>query len=136
MRFKANADMKSNPDFHLDANLEPVGFKASVGGSVVGKISSISAGIEEIPVRMAIPFLKSRRRHPVVGSVGGFNFKLKPISVQLEKMAIDLDGMLGTEGIKAGVDGKVGCNTEMNMEGKVLGKLGTVTLTLGDDDEE
>ena len=135
MKFKAHALMRSHPEFTVDAKVAPVGFESSLSGSVEGAISSISAAIDEFPVRLAIPFMRRRSVLPMVAAVGGVKFKLKPFSVKVGAESFQLKGIVGTGGLEGKMVCQVACNTEMDMNGRVGGKVGSLVLQLGDDDD-
>ncbi len=128
MNFKTRIAMESFPGFHVDAGLDPMDFRASVRGSCEATVDSVSLRVSAIPLRMAIPFLKRRRRYPVLGSVGGFQITLSPLHLKVGEMGLKLDGVLGTKGIAGRMDGKIDCKTEMHVDGHLAGKVGTVTL--------
>ena len=136
MKFNAKGWMRSNPDFHLDADMAPLDFDLGVTGSFQATINAISGSVSEIPVKMAIPFLRRKEKQQVVASIGGFDLRLNPFNFQVKDAGIRLDGVVGKKGLKTSLDGKIGCNTEMNLKGGVDGKLGSVTMNFGDDPAE
>lgn len=136
MKFKTQVKMQSNPDFHIDANIDPFGFKTSAKGSFESSVSSIAFNVDEFPIRLAIPFLKRNGKLPVVASIGGFKIKLSPFHIKVEEAAVELEGLLGTKGITGKMDGKVGCETKMDMVGKLAGAEGTFKIIPGDEDFE
>jgi hypothetical protein len=135
MKFKGHARMGSNPSFTVDAKVEPLGFESSLAGAIEGMIGAMAASIGEIPIRLTIPFLKRRGAPPVVATVGGIAVKLRPLSVKVGAESLHMKGILGTKGIEGKVGCQVACRTEMEVEGRVGGKLGSVVLQLGSDDE-
>src|ERR1035437_6462966 len=92
MKFKTHAMMRSNPDFDVDAFLEPVSFNFEVTGSFFGQIGKISASVDKIPIRLAIPFLKRKQQMLTVASIGGFNVKINPMQIQIEKANVQANG--------------------------------------------
>lgn len=135
MKFNTHVAMKSHPGFNVDAQVNPIDFDASVHGTFEATAASISINVDEIPIRLAIPFLK-RRKPPVFASVGGFKMKFSPLQVKVEKATVQLGGTLGTEGIIGKMNGEVDCETEMDVDGNLVGKVGTFSVELGDKDSD
>jgi hypothetical protein len=135
MKFKGHARMGSSPSFTVDAKVEPVGFESSLGGAIEGTVGAIVASIEEFPIRLAIPFMKRRGDPPVVASIGGFKAKINPLSVKVAAESLHMKGIFGSKGIEGKIGCQVACRTEMEVQGRVGGKLGSVVLQLGSDDE-
>ena len=125
--------MQSCPSVKLDTNIDPLDFKTSINGHFHGELGPFAARIGEIPIRLAIPFLKYR---PVMASVGGFPIELDRFQVNVENAALDLDGTLGKKGIHASAEAKVDCETDMDLQGEVTGKVGLSQLDLIGDDED
>lgn len=131
--FYAKGIMRSNPDFKIDANIEPIGFDISASGLVEGTVSAISATVDEIPIRLTIPFLKGRRRPQIVASIGGFKIRLEPFGVKLESESVRLRGVFGTEGIVGKLNTAVACKTEMEVTGHFSGKIDKLEPDSSDD---
>ncbi|GAB4381255.1 MAG: hypothetical protein Kow0042_31730 [Calditrichia bacterium] len=136
MKFKAKSLMKSNPDFEMDTHFSPLDFNVSVKGSLETTIDTIGGRIGEIPVKMTIPFLKRPGGPVLIGSIGGFNIKLNPFKLKLEQAEVKFDGILGTEGLKGNLKGKVGCQTEMDVSGHASGRVGTFNVKFEETEEE
>ena len=134
MKFKTHVAMQSYPDFNIETRLDPVDFNTSIQGSCEGAVSSISVTVDEIPIRVAVPFLKRREKMPVLASIGGLKITLSPFQVKAEGMAVQLQGVLGTKGITGKMDGKVNCKTEMEMDGRFSGKVGNFMVKLSDEE--
>jgi hypothetical protein len=127
VKFKTRIAMESSPGFDMDAALSPVGVNALVRGKCKAAIDSIAVTVGDIPVRLAIPFLK-QRKPPILASIGRFKITLSPIRLTAEGMEFELDGVIGTKGINAGIKGKVDCKTEMMMDGNLVGRVGTMSI--------
>lgn len=130
MKFETHLAMQSHPDFHLDASLDPVTFGLVLRGSCEARIDRVSVDVGEIPFRLAIPFLKRRGKPPLLGSIGGFAVTLSPLHIKVGGRDMRLDGVLGTKGIAGRMDGKVQCKTDMDIDGKLVGRVGTLALQL------
>jgi hypothetical protein len=135
MKFETFAMMRSNPDFELDAFLEPFRFEAEIAGGFAGQIGLIDAHVGRIPINVAIPF-HPRRKMVTVASIGGFRLKLQPTEVRVDRVTVQAAGILGEKGIQGRVKGKVGCKTEMNVEGRLSGKINNVGIRFDDDGPE
>jgi hypothetical protein len=132
MNFKAKGKMTSQPSFAAKVNLDPLQFDTTAKGTLDLSIGPLSVYIGEIGVRFAIPFLKRRKKLPLVATVGGFHVNVRPFRVRSHGLALQLSGILGTEGSSGGIEGKVGCETEMEVEGKFPLKAGKVQINLCD----
>lgn len=133
MKFNLHTLMKSSPNFKIDTRLSPVNVEGRVSGSFKGSVSSISTHIDPIPIKVAIPFMKRKKRLTVVAMIGGFNIKLNPFTIKIEDASMQINGLLGTNGIEGSMDCQVACKTEMEMKGKVNGKIGTAVLDFCED---
>jgi hypothetical protein len=135
MKFETFATMRSNPDFELNAFLEPFEFNAEASGSFAGKVGLIDAHVGKIPINMAIPF-DPRRRLVTVASIGGFRLKLEPMQVSVDRVAVHAGGVLGAKGMQGKLKGRVGCATEMKAEGKLSGKMSNIEIRIDDDESK
>lgn len=127
MKFNVLGRMQTSPTFDIDARVEPLDFDVSIQGAFQGDAGPFKAHIGNIPIRMAVPFLK---RRPVIASIGGFGIDLQRFRVEVEKAGIDLSGMVGSKGIGARLNTKVECVTEMKLDGNVAGRVGLSHLDL------
>ncbi len=135
MKFKTVAFMRSNPDFELDAFLEPLVFNAEASGSFTGQVGEIDAQVGKIPINVAIPF-HPKHKLITVASVGGFSLKLKPMKVSIDRVSVHVGGVLGEKGLQGKLKGKVGCKTEMKAEGKLSGNIVDLKVRLDEDDDD
>lgn len=138
MKFKTRAAMESNPDFYVDANLDSIGLNFSLQGSGEATVDSVSVEVDEVPIRLAIPFLK-RRRLPLFASIGGAKVRLSPFHIKAAGGPIQLEGVLGTDGISSKFNVKVKCKTNLEMDGRLAGlagKDGTLIVKFIDEDFE
>jgi len=135
MNFKAQGKMRSNPAFNAKIKMDPLQFETSASASCECDVGRLSAHVGEIGIRFAIPFMKPRRKLPLVASVGGFHMRLRPFQVKLRGIGLHVAGVLGTQGSAAEVDAKVACETEMDVEGKFPIKLGRINVDLCEADE-
>ena len=133
MKFKAYARMQSCPSIKLKAKVDSLDFRTSIGGSFHSRLGPFSGHIGEIPIRLTIPFLKHR---PIIASVGDINFNLDSFQLNVENVKMDLKGVLGLKGITTEIDSKIDCNSDINLEGTVQGRIGLSHFDLGDEDNE
>jgi hypothetical protein len=132
MTFKANAKMRSHPSFAAKVNMDPLQFDTTASGTLDLGIGPLSVYIGEIGIRFAIPFLKRRRKLPLVATVGGFHVNMRPFRVRSHGLALQLSGILGTKGSSGAVEAKVACETDMQVEGKLPLKPGKIEINLCD----
>ena len=130
MNFKAHGLMKSNPTLNAKVKMDPNEFDTSVGGSFGLELGTLTAYIGEIGVRFAVPFLKPRRKLPMIATVGGFRIRLNPLKIQSKGVAFRVAGVLGTKGSVADLDVGVKCQTEMDVQGHVPVKVGKIQVDL------
>jgi hypothetical protein len=135
MNFKALGKMRSNPSFNAKVKMDPFQFETSASASCQCEVGRIDAHIGEIGIRCAIPFMKPRRKMPLVASVGGFHIRLRPFQVGIKGLGLHVAGVLGTKGSAGEVDAKVACETDMQVEGKFPIKVGRINLDLCEADE-
>ena len=120
---KAQGVMRARPVCKVDAKVKPIGFESSACGTFGIDVSSISAAIGAIPVRVAIPFMKPKRELPVVAVIGGFKVKLNPLQVKVEGSSLHLKGVLGTKGIEGKMNCEVDCKMEIDLESDICEKV-------------
>jgi hypothetical protein len=72
---------------------------------------------------------------PAVASIGGFSVGLEPFDLKAELGGMKCEGVFGVKGIRGSLDSKVKCETDMEMSGGIHGKVGSLILKLGDDEE-
>ena len=135
MRLKALGQMQSKSEVSGRAQIEPIAFRASAGAALQLHTDAVTAKFGRIPLRMAIPFLP-RRVLPEVAAIGGFAIKLNPLYISVDAATVGLDGVLGTEGLRAEVAGGLSCETRMEVDGRLAATLGTLSIKLGDDELE
>jgi len=124
MNFKAKGILKSNPSFKMKTRLDPLKCKASLSASGRGDITvgEINIAIDEIPIKMTVPFRK--KREPVlIASIGGFKAKISPFELKVKRASFRLSGSLKTDEINGEMDGQMKCSSEIEAEGKLNGKI-------------
>lgn len=136
MKFNARGQLKGNPEFSAKVKIDPLRFDTKIGGSCDIHIGAITGEIGEIRVRMAIPFLKRRRKPPVVATVGPFPINLKPFDICCGTRGVQVGGVLGTEGIGAHAETRVACQMEGNVEGDMPVKHGHLHVELDENESD
>lgn len=132
MKFKVFGRMKSCPAISLDTTINPLDFETSIHGGFHGELGPFKAYIGEIPIRLAIPFLK---RKPIIASIGGFPISLHRFQISVKEAGLDLKGVIGLKGIEAKVHSKIDCSTEMKLEGRVSGRFDLSDHDLDEEDD-
>ncbi len=136
MKFVSRAVMEGNPEFKIQMESGPVAFQSSATGALKAEVSAITARVDEIPIRVSIPFLPQHYGPQMVAAIGGFGIKVNPFSVAVEAASINFEGVLGTDGVKCDLQASVGCKTTIKMDGKLFGKIANIALELPEEDFE
>ena len=127
------------PSFASQVRMQPVALEAKISGGFKVGVSAISANVSAIPIRLAIPFLKTRRSSPLplLAVIGPFHLRLKPFNIELMDLDFHVDALLGKgKGLQGEIKGEIGCHTEMEMEGELPVKLSSVCLNLAEEEGE
>lgn len=130
MKFKARGRLQFNPELAAKVKLEPLRFQTVVAGSCELRVGAISAHVGDIRIRAAVPFLKPRRKLPLVATVGGFHIRLRPFDVHCGTKGMELAGILGLDGIRTEVDARLVGQLESEVEGQLPVKGGHVHFDL------
>jgi hypothetical protein len=107
MNAKTHISVAAHPDINLRVKMKP--FEFQVGGEASFSLATgdIHVRFEEIPVHIAIPFLK---RRVAAGSVGPFGVHVKPF---------DARGVFGKEGAESELHATGNCKAEIEVSGKL-----------------
>ena len=133
MNFNGQLNMESCPGFSVQVKTEPVAFATQAKGSLVGQVSSIAVRVGEIPINLAIPFLRRQGGTHRIASIGSFGITLSPFTVSVEGANVQLEGMVGTKGINSHFEGKVDCKSKLNFNGKLFGKIANCSVEFPED---
>jgi hypothetical protein len=123
MAISAHVTIGGSPEFHLRANTGPLAFKLEGDCTVEVHTGEIRGTVDEIPIRMHVPFLRRLHGRVLVASVGPFGVKLEPLEVKLRALGARIAGVVGPEGLEGAVEGKVSCEMEIDVMGKIPRKL-------------
>ena len=134
MNFKAVAKLHSHPSIKASVRLEPAKFETAVKGSCECKVGRISARVGDIQVRLAIPFLRARRRLPLIGTIGGFRFSVSPFDIRCAGMGLDVSGSL--QEVSATSEAHIACETDLEAEGKLPVKVGRIQVDIDEEQGE
>jgi hypothetical protein len=98
MNDKTSISIAAHPEIDVRVKMKP--FEFQVGGEATFSLATgdIRFRVEEIPVYVAIPFLK---RRVAAGSVGPFGVHVQPFEARLHASGIDARGVLGKESSEA-----------------------------------
>jgi hypothetical protein len=132
LRFKSHAVVQGRPELKLRAEAGPLAFKAGAEGSVKASLGPIDATVGEIPLLLAIPFLRSGGSLRKVGAIGAFGVRIEPFQVAAEGFGVRFDGVLGSEGMACDLHGTMACKLEMDVVGTLPGKVAKASLELVD----
>ena len=134
MKFDAVGSMRSNPSVAAKVRLHPLTFQTRLKGGCECQVGRIAARVGDIRIRLAIPFLRSRRRLPLVATIGGFQIAVKPFDVRLANMNCEFSGTL--EEVTAEGDAHVKCESEISLNGKLPVKVGSIQVDLSEEQQE
>jgi hypothetical protein len=120
VNFSALGKMRSHPSIHAKMRMDPLHLDTKLMGGMECEVGRMSAYVGEVGIRFAIPFMRPRRKIPLVASVGGFNIRLKPFHLKLKGISLHVAATAGAEnGVSGEVEAKVACETEMDVKGKL-----------------
>jgi hypothetical protein len=116
MNARTYISVAAHPDINLRVKMKP--FEFQVGGEASFSLATgdIRVRVEEIPVYLAIPFLK---RRVTAGSVGPFSVHVRPFEAKFHASGIDARGMLGKECAEAELHALGNCKAEIEVSGKL-----------------
>jgi hypothetical protein len=136
MKVKGFATVDGHPEAKGKFSLNPIHFETSVHANMDLHVGSISAEISEVPIRLAIPFMKRKaRKLMVIGSVGGIKVRLEPLRVTAERLSLDMEGVLGTKGIEGQAEGEMSCESRVKGKGLLEGTIVIPPIIFKEDDE-
>ena len=136
MKFQANGKMRSHPGFSLANKVEPFTGSGELRAGFSAEMGEVTLGITEVPIKLRIPFLKRRHAVLIIGTIGPVSIKLDPFTCSVRDLSISGEVRVGgKEGLVVVSEGKVACNTEMTVEGAIIGDLSLGKLHLGAESE-
>lgn len=133
MKFSSHATIEGKPTFDVKVRAEPIGFKCGATGSLRAQVGPVRARVRRVPIALAVPFLGGLQQ---VGAVGPFDLRLDPLDVAIESFELQCDGVLGPEGLTAGLEGGIGCRMEVDVHGKLPGRIAKVGFELDGERQE
>jgi hypothetical protein len=136
MNFKARGKLSGNPELAAKIKVDPVRFETAIAGSCDCHVGAISAHIGDVRIRFAIPFMKPRRKLPLVATVGGFRVRLRPFDIRCGTKGIEVAGVIGVEGIGAEVEARAACEMEGEVDGRLPLKNGRIHVDLDESEGE
>lgn len=123
MMLRSQLVLGAEPDFKFKAKSGPIAFKIGAVGSLTIGTSQIRARFHEIPIAITIPFLRRRHNSVIAASIGPFDLHLDPIEVSVRASDVNLDGVLGTDGMECDLVAAGSCKMEVDLTGKLPAKM-------------
>jgi hypothetical protein len=116
MTTSTSVEVSAHPDLTLRLRMKPVEFRIGGEASFALTTGDIHIRLDEVPVNMAIPFL---RRRVVVGSIGPFGVHVRPFEAQVRAFGVDAHGVLGMEPGETDLNVTGNCKAEIEISGKL-----------------
>jgi hypothetical protein len=132
VKYTTHATVKGAPRFEARVHAEPIAFRCGCAGALRARVGPIQARIGAVPIRLAVPFLG---RLQTVGAVGPIAVRLDDFDLALEEMELRCEGLVGAEGLDVGLEGGVGCELHIDLEGTLPGRVRRAHLEFSDPDE-
>jgi hypothetical protein len=132
VKYTTHATVKGAPKFEVRAHAEPIAFRCGCAGSLRARVGPVQARVGTVPIRLAVPFLG---RLQTVGAVGPFDLRLEHVDVALEELELRCEGVLGGEGLDVGLEGGVGCELQIDVQGTLPGRVRRAQLEFSEPEE-
>lgn len=123
MTFSTQLGISGNPEFDIKVRAAPLDFRIGAEASLEVGAGPVSAHVDQIPVRVRVPFLKHDQGYVVAATIGPFGVHVKEIHARVRAFGVDIGGVLGREGIDADVAGVVRCAMQVDLNGKLPAKM-------------
>jgi hypothetical protein len=136
VKFKSHAVMQGSPELKLRARTGPVDFQVGAEGSVKLALGPFTARVDEVPVTLTIPFLRRGGGVRTIGSVGPFSVRVTAVDAEVRPVDVRVAGVVGKDGLDGNLEGKVGCRTELDVEGTIPGKVAKASFEMVEGEEE
>ena len=116
MAEKTRIEISSHPDVRLRIRAGPFRFEGGGEGSFALSTGDVHIRFEQIPIAIAIPFL---RRRVIAAAVGPFGVHVRPFEAQFRAFGIRASGALSDKGSELDLHGEGACKAEVEISGKV-----------------
>ena len=123
MAISAHFTIGGSPEFHVRCKTGPLAFEVEGDATVELRTGEIYCGVEEIPIRVRVPFLRRHHGRVLVASIGPFGCKLQPLELKLKVLGARIAGVVGPDGLDCALEGKVSCKMEVDVTGKIPRKF-------------
>jgi len=123
MDFSTHLGISGNPEFEVKVKAAPLPFQVGGEASLSLSAGPITGHVEQIPIRVRVPFLKHNHGFVVAASIGPFGVHLHEINAAVRAFGVDFGGVIGKEGIDCDLAGAVRCRMQVDVNGKVPGKV-------------
>ena len=122
MNLKGHIGIAAHPDLGLHLRLDPLPVKFEGGARIALGTHRIRIEVDEVPLRIAIPF--HRHRRVVAGSLGPLRLTIHPTEVTLHITEAHTAGTLGGEdGVKAELHCQGNCKADIDLAGEAPGRM-------------
>lgn len=115
MKLHSHLKMTDAPEFWLRAKSRPLDFDVNAEGAFKVATGPISAQVDVIPVSVVVPFLRRNGGVVAAGLIGPFRVKIDPVQAGLEGLRVRVSGALGKEGLECELDGRIGCEMDVDV---------------------
>jgi hypothetical protein len=133
VKYASHATIEGSPRFDVRAQAEPIAIRCGLEGAVRAGVGPITARVGPVPVMVTIPFLGGAQR---VAVIGPFDVHLEPVDVAVEQIELRCEGLLGADGLTAGLEGGVACKMEVDLTGKLPGRVARAKLEFEEEEHE
>jgi hypothetical protein len=123
MGFSTRLGISGNPEFEVNLKAAPLDFQLGGEASLALSSGPISGHVEQIPLRVRVPFMKANHGYVVAASIGPFGVHLHEINATVRAFGVEVGGVLGKDGIDCDMAGVVRCCMEVDVNGKLPAKL-------------
>ena len=99
-------------------------------------VGPLTANVDEVPVTLTIPVLRRGGGVRTIATVGPFSVRVNAVEVEVRPVDARVSGVVGKEGLEGNLDGKIGCKTELDVEGTLPGKVAKASFEMVEGHEE
>ncbi len=137
MKFESHATVEGCPEFKLNMHSEPLAFDVHGEAGFSFKSQPITAQVSAIPINLTIPFLRRHCGIVTVASIRPFGIRIDPIEAEVKAFGVNVNGVLGKDGMDCRLDGTVACKMGIDFDAKMPGRVtkAAIELAAGDDIE-
>lgn len=123
MPFTTHLGISGNPEFDLEIKAAPLDFQLGGEASLAIAAGPFGVHVDQIPIRVRVPFMKHDHGYVVAATVGPFGVQVREVNATVRAFGVEIAGILGREGIEADIDGKIRCCMQVDVNGKMPAKV-------------